>query len=594
MKLPLRLVTHTRPLIVLLTLTGWLASQASPEDTQKILAAAKKPQVAAHLDHLVNRIGPRLTSSTNLTTACEWARDTFKSFGLKARIEQWGTYPVGFDRGPWSGRMTKPEKMDLVFKTNAWTAGTKGLSKGRLLPLPADADEAEKLGATMKGAWFLVPSSDPSRSGRRDGRDGRDGRGGRDGRDGRDGRGGRVGRVGRGGRGGGGGRVARAILRLLEQNGAAGIINRNGSKLLVTGGIPVRSLSNVPKLPSVQMYPDHFEKLAQLLEDGKDVEVEFDIRNNFREGPIKLYNVVAELEGSKFPDEYVIVGGHIDSWDGATGTTDNGTGVATTIETARLITAAGVKPLRTIRFMLWSGEEQGLQGSRAFIKAHPEENAKVSAVLVHDGGTNYVAGIAAMETMIPALETALAPIKNAQLKYPFTIHRISAFRPIGSDHDSYLGVGVPGFFWRQAGKAVYQRTHHTQYDTYESAIQDYQVHSSKVIALGAVGIANLPEKLSREGFRYSSFRFQRPGGQGGGNTRRLLGVQTDGLTITQVIPGSAADKAGLKAEDKLVRIGKTEVTIDSDLRRAIQEAPEQVEIVVERDGKRVTVVANFK
>jgi len=555
MKLANRLVAHACPLIVLFALTSGLVSQASPEDTQGILAAAKKPQVAAHLDHLVNQIGPRLTSSTNLTTACEWARDRFKSFGLTARIEQWGTYPVGFDRGSWSGRMTKPEKLDFVFKTNAWTAGTKGVSTGPLLPLPADVDEAEELGAKMKGAWFLVQSS------------------------------------GRGRRGGG---AARAIMRVLEQNGAAGIISRNRSKLLVTGGRPARSFSNLPKLPSVHMHPDHFKKLAGLLEDGKDVEVEFDIRNNFRKGPIKLYNVIAELKGSKFPDEYVIIGGHIDSWDGATGTTDNGTGVATTMEAARLITAAGVKPLRTIRFMLWSGEEQGLQGSRAFIKAHPEENDKISAVLVHDGGTNYVAGIAAMEAMIPALETALAPIQQAQLQFPFKIQTINGFRPIGSDHDAYLGVGVPGFFWRQAGKAVYRRTHHTQHDTYESAIQDYQVHSSKVIALGAVGIANLPEKLSRDGFRYSSFRFQRPGGQAGGNTRRLLGVQTDGLTITRVVPDSVAAKAGLKADDKLVKIGKTKVTIDSDLRRAIQEAPKQVKIVVKRGGKRITLVANFK
>ncbi len=556
MKLRNRLAVHTGPLIVLFTLTGGLVSQASPEDTQGILAAAEKPQVAAHLDHLVNRIGPRLTSSENLTTACEWARGRFGSFGLKARIEQWGTYPVGFDRGSWSGRMTKPEKMDFVFKTNAWTAGTKGVSKGRLLPLPADVDEAEELGARVKGVWFLAPSS------------------------------------GRGRRGGG--RVARAITRVLEKNGAAGIITRNRSKLLVTGGRPVQKFKNLPKLPSVHMHPDHFKKLAGLLEEGKDVEVEFDIRNQFRKGPIKLYNVIAELLGSKFPDEYVIVGGHIDSWDGASGTTDNGTGVATTIEAARLITAAGVKPLRTIRFMLWSGEEQGLQGSRAFIRAHPKENSKISAVLVHDGGTNYVAGIAAMEAMIPALETAFAPIQNAQLQYPFSIQKINGFRPIGSDHDAYLGVGVPGFFWRQKGRAVYRRTHHTQHDTYESAIQDYQIHSSKVIALGAVGIANLPEKLSRDGFRYSSFRFRRPGGQGGGNTRRLLGVQTDGLTITRVVADSVAAKAGLKADDKLLKIGKTKLTIDSDLRRAIQRAPKQAKIVVKRDGKRVTLVANFK
>ena len=123
-----------------------------------------------------------------------------------------------------------------------------------------------------------------------------------------------------------------------------------------------------------------------------------------------MYNVIADIPGTEKPDEIVIVGGHIDSWDGATGTTDNGTGVATTLEAARLLMAAGAKPRRTIRFMLWSGEEQGLLGSVAWIKDHAAELDNISAVLVHDGGTNYVSGIQATAAMLPAMKIAFKPV----------------------------------------------------------------------------------------------------------------------------------------------------------------------------------------
>lgn len=543
----------TSRILPVVLLASALTSQATKEQVEKILQAATKPQVTAILEHLVNDIGPRLTSSDNLTKACEWARDTFASYGLDARIEEWGSYPVGFNRGPWSGRVLRPESMELSFKTNAWTAGTEGKVKGPLLSKPSNLQAAETLGDKAKGAWFLSASS-----------------GGQRGR-----------------RGGGG----NAVDALLEKNGAAGFISGSRSDLLTTGGRPPRG--DLPTMPRVDMLPAHFKKLQDLVASGDAVEVEFDIQNHFTKGPIKLYNVIAELKGTTFPDEYVIVGGHIDSWDGATGTTDNGTGVATTMESARLIMAAGVKPERTIRFMLWSGEEQGLLGSKAFIRKHPEENDRVSAVLVHDGGTNYVSGISAQAAMIPALELALAPIQSANLQFKFSINTIQNFRPIGSDHDSYLGAGVPGFFWRQSGKAVYRRTHHTQHDTFETAIRDYQRHSSKVIALGAVGIANLPEKLSREGFSFSSFRFRRPG-QASSYSRRLFGVRTDGLKISRITKGSVAEKAGLEVGDTFVKIANKEIKTLGQFRRALRSSGDSFKITVDRAGKKVVVTATFK
>src|SRR5690349_12367605 len=119
-------------------------------------------QVMDHLDHLVNRIGPRLTSSDNLQNACEWARAEFESYGLSnCRLEKWGEFPVGFNRGPASGRMLEPEAKELHFGTNSWTAGTRGPARGPVLVAPKDETELAALKGKLKGAWILVPSATP-------------------------------------------------------------------------------------------------------------------------------------------------------------------------------------------------------------------------------------------------------------------------------------------------------------------------------------------------------------------------------------------------------------------------------------------------
>ena len=317
----------------------------------------------------------------------------------------------------------------------------------------------------------------------------------------------------------------------------------------MTDGAHRISWDKLPTVPAVTLLRKQFDEIAAWLKDGKPVTLEFDIRNYFKKGPIKLYNVIADIPGSELPDEYVIVGGHIDSWDGATGATDNGTGVATTLEAARILMKAGVKPRRTIRFMLWSGEEQGLLGSAAYVKAHKDLMPKISAVLVHDGGTNYLSGIGATEAMLSDFEQVFTPVKELDPQFPFEVRKVAGLSGGGSDHASFLAANVPGFFWRQAGKAKYQRTHHTQYDTFDAAIPEYQKHSSLVVAVSAYGIANLDHLLSREKLRA---RRNLAG-------RRSLGVQLDELTVTEVEAESAAQKGGMKEGDVIVKIDGTKV-----------------------------------
>jgi membrane-associated protease RseP (regulator of RpoE activity) len=242
--------------------------------------------------------------------------------------------------------------------------------------------------------------------------------------------------------------------------------------------------------------------------------------------------------------------------------------------------------------MLWSGEEQGLLGSRAWTQKHKAELEKYSACLVHDGGTNYLSGIAGMKEMHPQLETVFAPVMDLDPAMPFKIRDIEAFTPIGSDHESFWQNGVPGFFWGQAGKANYNHTHHTQYDTYDAAIPEYQMHSSVVIATGALGLANLPELLTRENMKTSSMF---GGGGRGPRAGRTLGVnlEDDGVTIAAVEGDSPAAKAGVKAGDKVLKVGDKPVKDQRELRAALDGSAAKTTVTVKRGDKEETLPVTF-
>jgi hypothetical protein len=573
------------------------AKARNPEVQRIVSTAHEGSRVMEHLDVLCNRIGPRLTGSDNLTNACEWARGRFAAFGLdNARLEPWGEFPVGFNRGPWFGRVIEPEPRALEFVTMAWAAGTKGAVHGKAVLAPRnqkELDEAKAKG-TLAGAWVLMPAPPL------------------------------------GGGGQSGGRRAdtpkadtpktdspkadtpkadtpktdspkadspkaasprpdpaflRSLRKELEAMKVAGMVDAAPrGDLLHTSGLHRITWDKLPTLPAVTLHRKQYDEIAGWLGAGKAVTLEFDIRNYFKPGPITLYNVIADITGSEKPDEYVIVGGHIDSWDGATGATDNGTGVATTLEAARILAKSGVRPKRTIRFMLWSGEEQGLLGSAAYVKAHSYLMPKISAVLVHDGGTNYLSGIGATDAMLADFEQVFTPIKELDPAYPFQVRKVSGLMGGGSDHASFLGANVPGFFWGQSGKARYQRTHHTQFDTYDAAVPEYQVHSSLVIALGAYGIANLDHLLSREKLRAPAGFFN----------RRMLGVQLDELTVSEVLDDSVAQRGGMKAGDVIVKVDGTKLADRTELTRALREGGPKKVVTILRDGKEVELKLDWE
>ena len=523
-------------------------------DADRILSAGREEsRVMDHLDHLTNRIGSRLTSSDALTTACEWSVERFKSFGIEnARIEKWGEFPVGFNRGPSSGRMVEPEVKGLTFGTNSWTAGTKGVVKGKAVLAPVDAEGLAKVKGDLAGAWVMIPAGAMFRFGNAPKSE-----------------------------------FQKMLDAAYDEAKIAGFVRSTRGDLIITDGQYRLDFDKLPDRASINLRKDDFDDITKRIKDDKSVVLEFDVRNYFKKGPIPLYNVIADIPGTEFPDEYVIVGGHIDSWDGATGTCDNGTGCATTLEAARILMKSGVKPRRTIRFMLWSGEEQGLLGSQAYVKAHPEILPKVSAVLVHDGGTNYLSGIMATKAMKKDMDEAMAAVVGLDDKMPFAVREAAALpRGIGSDHDTFLYANVPGFFWNQAGKANYTRIHHTQYDTYDGAVPEYQKHSALVVALGAYGVASLDNKLSREAMFAAA-------AAPAATNRRLLGIQLDDLKVVEVMEGGIGAKSGVKAGDVLVKVGDKTVATPQEFTAELQKGDPAKKITIKRDDKEIELPVTF-
>ncbi len=445
---------------------------------QSIIEAGQDSKVQDHLDYLCNRIGPRLTGSEGMLAACEWAKSEFEKMGLEARIEKWGEFPVGFERGPSYGMLVEPKQMKLEFGTNAWTAGTKGRQLGKVYAAPESMKQLEEMREDLNGAYVLAKRRPRFRRRQQteEANQGED-------------------------KPAISAEERQQVSEELLKCGLAGIITSTSDERILTGGNYRITMDTLPTTPRISLLKTQYDEIKAMVDDGKDVQVAFDIRNHFRKGPIPLYNVIADLKGSEIPDEYVVVGGHIDSWDGATGATDNGAGCATTMEAARILTTAGVKPKRSIRFMLWSGEEQGLLGSRAYVEQNMAAVQKsVSAVFVHDGGTNYVAGIRCTASQKEDFEDIFAEAMKLDERTPFEVSVVETMRPRGgSDHVSFIRAGVPGYFWMQRGRATYRTTHHTQYDTYDTVVPEYQKHSSIVIALGAYGTANLDHLISREG-----------------------------------------------------------------------------------------------
>ena len=374
---------------LLMAAAGVLAfGQADPATVAKIVNEGKNNnQVMTHLKFLTGQIGPRLTGSPNLQRACEWTMARFRSFGCtNVHLEKWGEWEVGFQRGKRQvARMTSPVRRDFEFTSASWTPGTKGLVKGKAVVAPTTMEEYAKVKGTLKGAWLVSRTSPPRGAAVTD--------------------------------------EQKALQDMITAEGPAGFVSGSRNELVLTGGRQSIKWDALPTGVRSTIRKSDMDAVFEQLEAGKPVTLEFDMQQTFVKGPRPVYNVVAEIRGTEKPDEVVIVSGHLDSWDGpgSQGALDNGTGTMVALEAARILGVAGARPKRTIRFVMWTGEEQGLFGSRAYVEAHKAEMDKISCVFVDDGGTNYQGGVSCTADMEPMLREAFRPAMDAFPSLPMEI-----------------------------------------------------------------------------------------------------------------------------------------------------------------------------
>ena len=490
--------------LAMMALSGTQASADQATIDALIREGKDHSQVMSRLTELCTKYGARLTGSPRLSAAQGWALGHFRKMGLKnVHLDEWGETPVGFDRGPNnSARMVTPDEVvPLVFTTNCWTNGTNGVVKAEAVLCPATPEAIEEAKASLTGKWVVIPAPDlPAGAGAGPG----------------------AGRPRRpdsapagtpAGTPPAAGAAAPAPpqrptfapdprLAALEGLPIAGVVRGSRNELVITAGRWAdKTYASHPGKPSILVRKSDCDKIAYEVAQGQRPMLEISADNRWYPGPVKQYNVVADLVGTEKPDEMVIVSGHFDSWNGpgSQGACDNGTGSMTAMEAARILTKVGARPKRTIRFILWSGEEEGLYGSAGYVKRHPDELPRISAVLVDDGGTNYHGGFQGIASQRAIMEAAFAPVVRAFPDMPMVFDtRDRMPRGGGSDHASFNAVGVPGFFTIETGTSNYTYLHHTQHDNLSQAIPKYLVQSSVDHAVVAFTLANLPDLLPRD------------------------------------------------------------------------------------------------
>ncbi len=463
-------------------ISSYTYGQGDPEVVAQIIEeGTQRSQVWDHLTYLSEEIGSRLTGSTNLDRAQEWARDQFESYGLDATLDQWGNISVRFDRGASYAKMVSPLEIEFMMTSKSWSAGTDGAVTGSVIKRPETMEEVDALGDSVDGAWIL---SKPIPRKRRGGKEKAEVIAARD--------------------------LRKEIRTALYDLGIAGYIVSAKSDLVITSSIRGwREMDYNERSDEVTILVRRvdYDVMNSRIADGEDVEVEADLVHHFEDGPIGVYNTIAEIRGTEYPDEVVIISGHLDSWDGpgSQGAQDNATGCSTTIEAARILMAAGANPKRTIRFILWSGEEQGLLGSSAYVKGLSDsEIAGISAVFVEDGGTNYIGGVSCIKSMEPMLAAAIAPVQEAFPELPMKLDirkKLSRFG--GSDHAPFVRAGIPGFFYHETGSGGregknYTFIHHTQHDQTRYAVPKYLIQSATCSAVLAYNLACADTLLPRE------------------------------------------------------------------------------------------------
>lgn len=472
-------------------------SQMVPVASQIVMLERDKSEVVNTLEYLSDMIGPRLTGSPQMLVANKWAAEKMKEYGLQNVTLEPYTIPQGWERNRCDAQIVSPIKTKLHVDQGAWTPGTRGKVKGTVVVFaPRNEADMQAMAGKLKGA--IVVDSPPANNFMRGG----------------------VLPGGTppppipafqkqtltqlptieervmtgmemdddhqppptrtGGRRGGFMEFRRKLSEFMQKEGVVATLRvseKSNDLQNMTGSWGAQS-----KIPVLFITQEHMALIYRLMKRNLPVEIEVNAGGRFTKGPVTVYNTVGELPGTDKANEIVLLGAHLDSWDLAQGATDNGTGSSVVLETARIFQTLNIKPRRTLRFVLFSGEEQGLYGSAAYVESHKAEMPRFSVVFVHDTGTGRVKGawLQGRSECEPALAGEFANLQAlGLLTEKTTLH---PGKMNGTDHASFDDAGVPAFAFYQ-DSAEYSLTHHSQSDTFDKVRPDDLKQGACVMAI---------------------------------------------------------------------------------------------------------------
>lgn len=463
-----------------------------------------------HLKTLTGRFGGRPIGSNAYDNARDWAASQLKEWGYDVKLEKAGELGVGFNRDHWEGRMYGDENEVLHFITPSYTVGTNGKAAGHVLAEPRTTQEFNNIKSRLKGAWVLVD-----------------------------------------GESGGwpllhNDTIAAQRKAIIARNDSLAKVNGrktpdqipdNMKPDMTTPGlfydemvdagvlgfiqsapVPLRGLydrdvvkggldfNNLPAVPDIKLDEDQFARIKKYVKQRKNIILEFDIRNHFRMGPVPYHNVVATLKGSKKPDEYIIMGAHLDAYDVATGATDDGTGTVGLLEAARILSKAGAKPDRTIIFILFAGEEFGLLGSEAWVNQHPDLLPKISNMFNRDGAPFPYVAFSAPKSMTKEFEPVAEAMRRAYPDFDFVIGeytpRATPTKTGGHDGTTFQVKGIPQLNMNEWNDVhghdfSYGEIWHTERDGLNRSIPEYQEQAATALALMLLQSANASKQFPR-------------------------------------------------------------------------------------------------
>ncbi len=506
-----------------LAAAGLLAAPTLAQTAEKVDAAAlakikdeglNRSKVMETAFYLTDVCGPRLANSEGLARANAWTKKRLTDYGLtNANVEAWGDFGRGWDIDKSYVAMTAPYYHAMIGVPKAWTPSTPGSLRKQVVVVRAttEADLGKYKGQLRDKIVLLPVATPPQPNFEPDAKrltteelqamaDATVG-GAPTAANAPAATADRVAAM----------RAARELRLkvndMLLAEGAAAVLSPGrgtDGTVFTTNGAPYAADAK-PVLPELEMSIEDQLRLIRLVEAGIPVEVEMETKTHFQTQDLKGYNVVAEIPGTdrKLKSEVVMLGGHLDSWHAATGATDNAAGCAVMMEAVRILKATGLKPRRTIRIALWGEEEEGLHGSRNYVKNHfadpatmqlKPDHEKLAAYFNLDNGAGKIRGIYAQGN------EAVKPIFAAWLQ-PFADMGATTvtLRNTGStDHIAFDAVGLPGFQFIQDGLDYFARTHHSNQDTYDRLVPDDLKQASVVVASFVYDAAMRDQKLPRK------------------------------------------------------------------------------------------------